>query len=62
MTQAAGTLEAGQTLIIDNAPATVVSVETVCGDFGFYSKVTVNQNGIDSILEVTPRQIFEVAK
>lgn len=61
MTQAAGTLEAGQTLVIDNAPAEIVAVETLCGDFGFYSKITVRKNGLDSVLEVTPRQIFEVA-
>ena len=60
MTQAAGTLQAGQTLIIDNALAKIVSVETICGDFGFYSKITVNQNGLDSVLEVAPNQIFQV--
>ena len=61
MTQAAGILEAGQTLIIDSAPVRIVAAETVCGDFGFYTKLTIDQNGIESVLEVTPRQMFEVA-
>jgi len=61
MSQPAATLEAGQTLIINDAPATIVAAETICGDFGFYSKITIQQDGKESVLEVTPRQIFEVA-
>ena len=56
----AGMLEQGQVILTDNGVATVISNEMLCGDFGFYSQITIDQNGAVAVLEVAPRKHFEV--
>ena len=56
----AGMLEQGQVIQTDNGAATVIRNEMLCGDFGFYSQITLDHNGAITVLEVAPRKHFEV--